>query len=536
MLFERLQEAFSVPFGMLEFDSSKWSRIDSDTWLPIDIEASLPAIEEIARRGRPTILEDCAPLTVMVVPLEPEDDDHLCSRVAVGSFVTQTIADREDLLAAAAAVKVELPVLQHWVARQPIWPTRAIEQLGESLSRQVTTESQNSKLRTQLTNVSQHLLQTFEELNLLHRINERLSISTDERQLQEMSVDWLSEVLPAECLLACTLPTVVSASQVPFNDREWVYTGKCPVPVEELDQLFDSLGPEAKHSMVLIDREDTTREDWTYPSVREVICVPIPTTGGIRGWLMAINHLPDAGRADHDFGNLETSLLSSVASVIGMHAGNIQLFQEQTTFFESVVRAFSSAIDAKDPYTRGHSERVARIAVLLARKLGCSSDELNSVYLSGLLHDIGKIGIDDHILRKPGGLTPDEFEHIKLHPTLGYKILKGVKRLEHVLPVVLHHHESWDGSGYPGGLQEEEIPWLARIVSVADAFDAMSSDRPYRAGMPAEKLDAVFREKRGQQWDSRVIDAFFAIRGEIDSIISEDRKQLSLDVCQWTGK
>ncbi len=106
-------------------------------------------------------------------------------------------------------------------------------------------------------------------------------------------------------------------------------------------------------------------------------------------------------------------------------------------------------------------------------------------------------------------------------------------QLKHVLPVVLHHHEAWDGSGYPGRLQGEETPWLARIVAVADAFDAMSSDRPYRTGMPAGKLNDIFREGAGQQWDPRVVEAFFAVRDEIDAVIQEDREELSLDVEEW---
>jgi HD-GYP domain-containing protein (c-di-GMP phosphodiesterase class II) len=153
--------------------------------------------------------------------------------------------------------------------------------------------------------------------------------------------------------------------------------------------------------------------------------------------------------------------------------------------------------------------------VLLARKLGCSDKELETIYLSGLLHDIGKIGIDDHVLRKAGKLTQAEYEHIKMHAEIGYRILKDLKQLDQILPVVRHHHEAWDGSGYPFGLAGEEIPFFARIVAVADACDAMSSDRPYRKGMGDDRLDTILREGAGLQWDPRVIEAFFAAREEI---------------------
>jgi HD-GYP domain-containing protein (c-di-GMP phosphodiesterase class II) len=171
--------------------------------------------------------------------------------------------------------------------------------------------------------------------------------------------------------------------------------------------------------------------------------------------------------------------------------------------------------------------------VALARRMGCSTEELDTIYLSGLLHDIGKIGIDDNVLRKPGALTEEELEHIKTHPELGFKILNGVKQLDKVLPIVLHHHEAWDGAGYPAGLKAEECPMLARFVAVADSIDAMSSDRPYRKGIPDEKLDKILRDGAGRQWDPQVINAVFQVRDELRHIGESDREPLSLDVADW---
>ena len=225
------------------------------------------------------------------------------------------------------------------------------------------------------------------------------------------------------------------------------------------------------------------------------------------GWLVAFNHSRGG-----EFGTVEASLLSSVGAILGIHSGNSELYQQQREFFAGVVRALTSAIDAKDPYTCGHSDRVARVAVRLAEELGCNRKQVDTIYLSGLLHDIGKIGIDDNVLRKPGKLTEAEYEHIKTHAEIGYKILKDIKQLDDVLPVVLHHHEQWDGKGYPHGLAGDAIPQLARIVAVADAFDAMGSDRPYRKGMPDEKLDAILRDGAGKQWDAAVVEAFFRAR------------------------
>jgi HD-GYP domain-containing protein (c-di-GMP phosphodiesterase class II) len=163
----------------------------------------------------------------------------------------------------------------------------------------------------------------------------------------------------------------------------------------------------------------------------------------------------------------------------------------------------------------------------LAKHLGCNDDELNTLYFAGLMHDIGKIGIDDAVLRKPGQLTPEEFDLIKLHPQLGHDILAGVKQLEHLLPIVLHHHENWNGKGYPMGLAGNDCPKLARIAAVADAFDAMSSDRPYRKGMDDDKLHEILRSGAGKQWDPVVVAAFFEAREEIRQIVDEANAELT---------
>jgi HD-GYP domain-containing protein (c-di-GMP phosphodiesterase class II) len=307
--------------------------------------------------------------------------------------------------------------------------------------------------------------------------------------------------------------------------------GDCPLEAGELDDFFESLGPMAEETSLVLDAATTGGPDWYYTGVREVLSVPIRSSEGVIGHLMAINRKESKlRRASGEFGSLELSLLSSVAAILGMHSGNVELFRSQGEFFEGVVRAFSSAIDAKDPYTRGHSERVARISVCIARKLGLPQEELDTLYLSGLLHDIGKIGIDDQVLRKPGHLTAEEFEHIKQHPQLGFQILSSVRQLEHVLPVVLHHHEAWDGSGYPHGLAGTEIPRLARIASVADSCDAMTSDRPYRKGMSFESLRDIFVSGAGRQWDPEVVEAYFEAEQEIRSIVTEAKRGLTLDV------
>src|SRR5438132_601193 len=181
-------------------------------------------------------------------------------------------------------------------------------------------------------------------------------------------------------------------------------------------------------------------------------------------------------------------------------------------------RSLASAIDAKDSYTYGYSERVARIAVELGRELDMDEDEIGDIYLAGLLHDIGKIGVSDAILGKRERLTPEEFEQIKLHTTIGYSILVDLRQIRNLLPGVLYHHEHYDGSGYPDGLIGEKIPLLARILAVADAYDAMSTTRPYRPAMPYERVEEILTAGAGHQWDKRVVDACLRCRHKIHAI------------------
>jgi HD-GYP domain-containing protein (c-di-GMP phosphodiesterase class II) len=180
--------------------------------------------------------------------------------------------------------------------------------------------------------------------------------------------------------------------------------------------------------------------------------------------------------------------------------------RENHELFINSVRALAAAIDAKDPYTRGHSERVARYAVSIARAMELPPEEIRKVRLSALLHDVGKIGIDDRILRKPTALTDEEFELMKQHPSKGAAIMSVIPQLSDVIPGMKHHHEKWEGGGYPDGLKGEEIPMLARIVSVADTFDAMTTTRPYQKAMELSYVVNRIQSLAGTRFDQRITD------------------------------
>ncbi len=174
--------------------------------------------------------------------------------------------------------------------------------------------------------------------------------------------------------------------------------------------------------------------------------------------------------------------------------------------YEATVKALILTIDAKDHYTFDHSEHVARLCVEIAKALGLEKSDKDKLEQAALMHDIGKIGVDEHILRKNGSLTEEEFNAIKKHPVIGTRIIQEVPFLEYALPVIRHHHEYFDGSGYPDGLKGEEIPLTARIVVVADAIDAMMRARPYRDALPMGEVFRELRENAGTQFDPAIVD------------------------------
>jgi HD-GYP domain-containing protein (c-di-GMP phosphodiesterase class II) len=185
-----------------------------------------------------------------------------------------------------------------------------------------------------------------------------------------------------------------------------------------------------------------------------------------------------------------------------------QAAQANRDLFIGSMRAFVAAIDAKDPYTRGHSERVAQYSRTIARYLQLPEDVQHKVWISGLLHDVGKIGVDDQVLRKEGKLTPEEFEMMKMHTVMGSEIMTPIEQLREMVPGIRSHHEAWNGRGYPDGLKGEQIPLYARIIGVADTFDAITTNRPYQQAYSLQYAVETITKLTGSRFDAKIVTAF----------------------------
>jgi len=366
----------------------------------------------------------------------------------------------------------------------------------------------------------------FEELTFLRSMAERLGLGVSTHTLEQLvttSLPLLGKSAHAEKLffvLAAENELKIIAS---WEDEKTGWNACEPWVVRQLIKTFqntDEARPVIKNNM------DSSTSNKSFPGVRDFILVPVGRIDASLGWYLAINRLSEMENQDfpewrlnqHEFGTSEASLLSTAAAMADSHANNLSLFQEREALLVNVVRTLVSAVEAKDQYTCGHSERVALYAKRIAEQVGYDEEACELLYLTGLLHDIGKIAINDAILNKPGQLTGEEFAEIQRHPHEGWKILHELQQLSYVLPGVLHHHERFDGQGYPDGLVGQNIPLDGRLLAVADAYDAMTSDRAYRTGMPHDKAISILCEGAGSQWDAEAVEAFLAIESEIITI------------------
>ncbi len=246
------------------------------------------------------------------------------------------------------------------------------------------------------------------------------------------------------------------------------------------------------------------------------LAVRIDHEEGFYGWLGLVSF-----NMNEIFRQGELQLLVSLAEQLSVVIANTNLYQDLEVFIINMVKSLVFAIEAKDVYTRGHSERVSQYSMQIGRKLGMQGGELEALRWASILHDIGKIGIPETILNKPGKLTEEEFEVVKDHPAKGFEILKPVEQLVESLPGILHHHERYDGNGYPSGLARLQIPLSARIIAVADTFDAISSTRSYRSAKSLYKALSIVKEVAGSQLDPKIVSVFSQIVDEAGYLVGE---------------
>jgi HD-GYP domain-containing protein (c-di-GMP phosphodiesterase class II) len=348
-------------------------------------------------------------------------------------------------------------------------------------------------------------------------IFEQIGSTLDRDALLRMMIEYARQVIDAE---ACSLFLVDEETQenvlhLATNASAGLSLEQVRVPAGKgiIGHVVDT-GTTLLVPDVSQDERHYRQVDQTSGFVtRAILAVPLRTRtvqlGEERGSISTrlIGGFEAVNKLEGTFDEQDASLLTTLANQAATVLQIADLYGEANALFLDVIQALAAAIDAKDPYTEGHSQRVSDYSVEIARQVGLPAETVHRVRIGSLLHDVGKIGIPDLILTKPGTLTETEYMLMKQHPTIGASIMGQVRKLHDELPALSEHHERIDGSGYPHGLQGERISLMGRIVAVADVFDAMTSDRPYRSGMPVGEVLDYMHQRVGMQFDGDCVNA-----------------------------
>jgi len=291
---------------------------------------------------------------------------------------------------------------------------------------------------------------------------------------------------------------ILRTMRLPINDRS--IAGYVAMTGETL--VINDVDRDTRH-------QKKTRKKTGFVT-RNMLCIPLTARGRVIGVLQALNKLPSVGLQKRKafFSGDDLDLCLSLGHQVSIAVDSSQLYTRLKRNFYDTVEALAEAIEKKDRYTGGHTKRVIHYSMCIAKYMNLTEEELERVRLGAVLHDVGKIGIEDKILKKPSELNDQEWPVMKTHPELGYQIMKRVRSLKDVIGAMRYHHERWDGKGYPLGMQGEEIPVIARIVAIADTYDAMVSTRPYRKGLdPQIAYDEIVKNS-GTQFCPRTVQAF----------------------------
>lgn len=346
------------------------------------------------------------------------------------------------------------------------------------------------------------------DLSTIYRIGNFIHAEKDQARLYDRILSAILEVIAADrCILLLSDPASEAGPARPKGPALVPVAAKTPgkTPLETLS-FSHTVADEAFASRMCIlrgnvfdDSQLACADSILRDNISSIMCAPVESPDGILGVLYVdtIGH-SQVFRA-HDL-----ELLAAVGRQAGIAIRRHQLQDELRGNFFGTVRALVASMEAKDKHTKGHSDRVTRYAMQIGARLGLPSDELQTLELACLLHDVGKIGVVEGLLLKPGTLTARELETVRKHPDIGADIIRNIQRAEKIGQIVRHHHERWDGKGYPGGLRGDDIPLASRILAVADTLDAMTSHRPYRKTPGLRQVEKTLKDEQGHQFDAKI--------------------------------
>jgi len=436
----------------------------------------------------------------MVIPLVSPEGEDLGS-VVVGQAVIQGLSDEHKKHIRAIGSEIvpgDIDSLVTAAAESPVFSRSRLEAVGDFIQQQLMEKMASY---TALEDTTEYLFQKYEELMFLYAITESLHPDSGHQKalsvildtgVQKLSARWgIFMMLKAEG--EENLELLDACGELPWPD------GSTPAP-----SLLEMIGGCQGPSLIL---GPGFREVEVVPNTGDLLVVPFRLRNSREGFLV-FGWEKKGMVGDGEF-RFALALTRQAASVL--HA--VQLYQELADLLFATLGALSSAVDAKDPYTHGHSQRVAEYAVMAARDMDSSSKFVTMLKIAGQLHDFGKIGVREHILTKQGRLNESEKKAMDEHPVIGAQILGKFKSFADIVPGIRHHHEHYNGNGYPAGLKGEGIPMVGRIIAVADAYDAMTTDRPYRVKLDHREALVELEQHAGTQFDPGVVGAFIRAVG-----------------------
>ena len=468
-------------------------------------QAMRQVAEQVTAEGRPAQGRCALGCGVVGVPVHHR---RRLAGAAVGCFPTREMRDEETLARLCDRRQLDRDVVGRYAEQTCRHGSGCAGCMLRVLQHLLEAEHAVQVTHDELATLSVNLATTYEELSLLYRISGSMRVTQRPGDFLQDICNELMEVMNIQVAAA-----VVYAHRPASMQDIVVYAGESALDASDLHALAgEKILPriEKNRQAVLDNQFAFTKQGQT---IRNLIAVPMINEDAVIGTMIGLN------KRVGEFDSVDLKLINSIANQAAGFLANNRLYADLQDLLMGVLHALTSSIDAKDPYTCGHSQRVALISKRLAEIQGFEAEKVQQVYLSGLLHDIGKIGIPESTLCKDGRLTDAEYEDVKRHPAVGAKILGGIRQLDEMIDGILHHHERLDGKGYPDGLRRENLLIESRIIGLADAFDAMTSDRTYRKALPLAAVIEEIREHSGTQFDPGLVEAFLSL--DLEALLRE---------------
>jgi len=447
---------------------------------------------------------------VWLVPLPGERQRRIgphdkARPLAVALMLSPALFDSEWLHVLCDTQKLDYQATVERIDQEHLVSTQEIHRLASVVAWMHADTIAVDRRTSELKIMSQQLGNSYEELSLLYKLSSGMMVNRSHTQFLNEACHDLQQTVGLRWLTLCLIDDEPRLNELAGQ----CYTaGSIDCDQQLLKRIGSILILQSQHHSdevrtLVIDDTQTLGVPHLPRLAQQLLVVMLVRKGRPFGILFGGDKIDGSHISSED-----SKLCSSLANSLSIFLQNMMLYDDMEAMFIGTLHALTSSIDAKDSYTYGHSERVAMMAGQLAVAVGLDDHTVERVRLSALVHDVGKIGVPEAILCKPGPLTDKEYAIVKQHPEIGAKILADIRLMHDLIPGVLYHHERWDGNGYPHGLAGEDIPLLGRLICLADSFDAMSSNRTYRLSMNLEQALSELQRCAGTQYDPALVQAF----------------------------